>query len=114
MRTDLPASGLPTREDGSFDEEADGVEVVEEIDELDPGTSQSTTLELPAGHYVFLCNIVVDVDGTPFSHYQQGMRVDVEVVEPGSSVASASPAASAAPVTSGEPATTDPYASPAA
>jgi uncharacterized cupredoxin-like copper-binding protein len=120
VRTDLAADALPTHEDGSFDEDAEGVEVLGEIEEFAPGTSESLTLDLAAGHYVFLCNVVVDIDGAPLSHYQQGMRVDVDVVGSGTAVASGAPAASAAPmasaapVASGEPTTSDPYASPAA
>jgi hypothetical protein len=80
VKTDLAAADLPTNEDGSFDEDADGVEVLGEIEEFAPGTSESLSVDLEPGHYVFLCNVVVDVDGSPVSHYQQGMRVDVEAV----------------------------------
>ena len=99
VRTDLAAADLPTREDGSFDEEGEGVEVLGEVEELPPGATESLTLDLPAGHYVFLCNVVADQDGQPFSHYAQGMRVDIEVTgsaNAGASPASASPAASPA------------------
>ena len=34
VRTDIPASELPTREDGAFDEDADGVEIIGEIEEF--------------------------------------------------------------------------------
>jgi uncharacterized cupredoxin-like copper-binding protein len=97
VRTDLPADGLPTNEDGSFDEDGEGVEVVGELEEIEPGTSGILTVDLEPGHYVFLCNVVQDEGGEPFSHYQQGMRVDVEV---DGAAASAAPGASLAPMTS--------------
>jgi uncharacterized cupredoxin-like copper-binding protein len=79
VRTDIPADELPTREDGSFDEDAAGVEVIGEIEEFAPGTSASGTFELPPGHYAFLCNLVEEEDGELEAHYQFGMWVDVEV-----------------------------------
>ena len=100
VRTDLPADGLPTNEDGSFDEDGEGVEVVGELEEIEPGTSGTLTVDLEPGHYVFLCNVVQDEGGEPFSHYQQGMRVDVEV---DAAAASAAPGASLAPMTSPAP-----------
>ena len=79
VRTDIPAAELPTREDGGFDEEAEGVEVIGEVEEFAPGTSQRGTFELPPGHYAFLCNLVEEEDGELEAHYQMGMWVDVEV-----------------------------------
>ena len=93
VRTDLPADALPTLEDGSFDEAGEGVEVVGELEAFEPGMTQSLTVDLAAGHHVLLCNVVADMDGAPFSHYQAGMRVDVEVVD---AAASEMPMASAA------------------
>jgi uncharacterized cupredoxin-like copper-binding protein len=79
VRTDIPADELPTREDGGFDEEAEGVEVIGEIEEFAPGTSQRGTFALEPGHYAFLCNLVEEEDGELEAHYQFGMWVDVEV-----------------------------------
>jgi uncharacterized cupredoxin-like copper-binding protein len=79
VRTDLAASDLPTREDGAFDEEAEGAEVVAEIEEFDPGTTESLTLDLEPGHYVLLCNLVEEEDGEMEAHYQMGMWTDFEV-----------------------------------
>jgi uncharacterized cupredoxin-like copper-binding protein len=100
VRTDLPADGLPTNEDGSFDEDAEGVEVIGELEEIEPGTSGTLTVDLEPGHYVFLCNVVQEADDAPFSHYQAGMRVDVEVDGAGTVVGSPAPGASPAPATS--------------
>jgi uncharacterized cupredoxin-like copper-binding protein len=111
VRTDLMAADLPTREDGSFDEEGEGVEVVGELAAFAPGTTQSLSVELTPGHYVLLCNVVADIDGEPFSHFQAGMHVDVDVVEAGAE--SMAPAQSMAPAASMAPAPSEPAASPA-
>jgi hypothetical protein len=81
VRTDLAAEALPTNEDGSFNEAGEGVEILGEIEPFAVGTTESLTLDLPAGHYVFLCNVVDTSGDAPFSHYAAGMRVDVEVVD---------------------------------
>jgi len=79
VKTDIPAAELPTREDGAFDEEAEGVEVIGEIEEFDVGLTESLTLELAPGKYVLLCNLVEDEDGAMEAHYQMGMWIDFEV-----------------------------------
>ena len=79
VRTDIPASELPTREDGSFDEDAEGVEIVGEIEEFAVGTSESATWDLAPGHYVLLCNLVEMEDDGLEAHYQLGMWIDFEV-----------------------------------
>lgn len=79
VRTDLPAGELPTRDDGSFDEDAEGVEVVAEIEEFDVGGTESLTLDLEPGHYALLCNLVEEEDGELEAHYQMGMWIDFEV-----------------------------------
>jgi len=79
VRTDIPASDLPTREDGGFDEDADGVEVIGEIEEFASGLTQSGTWNLEPGHYALLCNLVEIEDGETEAHYQMGMWVDFEV-----------------------------------
>jgi uncharacterized cupredoxin-like copper-binding protein len=73
FKTDLGPRDLPTTDDGSVDEEGAGVELIGEIQEFDPGTSQSTTFDLAPGKYVFLCNLVEEDNGTLESHYQLGM-----------------------------------------
>jgi hypothetical protein len=79
VRTDIPAGELPTREDGSFDEDAEGVEVVGEIEEFDVGLTESLTLDLEPGTYALLCNLVEVEDGETEAHYQLGMWVAFEV-----------------------------------
>jgi hypothetical protein len=81
VQTDLPADGLPTLEDGSFDEAGEGVTVLGEIEPFAVGTTESLALDLPAGHYVFLCNVVDTTGDVPFSPYSNGMFVAVEVAD---------------------------------
>jgi uncharacterized cupredoxin-like copper-binding protein len=75
FKTDLAPTDLPTADDGSVDEGGAGVEHINEIENIEPGTTQDLTVTLDAGNYVFLCNIL---EGTE-SHYQNGMRTGFEV-----------------------------------
>lgn len=79
LKTDLGATDLPTVEDGSVDEEGSGIEVIDEVEEIPSGESEELTVDLDAGGYVLVCNIVEEEDGEPVSHYQQGMRADFTV-----------------------------------
>ncbi len=73
IRTDLAPDALPTNENGSVNEEGEGVEAIDEIPEFPPGETQSLTLDLEAGNYVLICNIYTESEQE--SHYQEGMRV---------------------------------------
>jgi uncharacterized cupredoxin-like copper-binding protein len=79
VKTDLDLASLPTKEDGSVDEEGSGVSVIGEIEEFDPGQSMSATFTLEPGKYVLLCNIVEEEDGQTIAHYRNGMRAAFEV-----------------------------------
>jgi hypothetical protein len=79
IRTDLESDALPTNEDGSVDELGEGIEVLGEIPEFARGGAESITLDLEAGAYALICNVVDDVDGEPRSHYEEGMFTDFEV-----------------------------------
>jgi uncharacterized cupredoxin-like copper-binding protein len=79
FKTDLGPRDMPTKEDGSVDEEGAGVELIGEIEEFDPETSQSATFDLEPGSYVFLCNLVEEEEGQLESHYQLGMSVGFTV-----------------------------------
>ena len=75
FRTDLAPDALPTNEDGSVDEEGEGVELIGEIEEFPVGETMSATYDLEAGSYALICNIVEEEDGGLESHYQEGMRL---------------------------------------
>ena len=75
FKTDLAPDALPTAADGSVDEEGEGVELIDEIEDIAVGDTPTLTVTLDAGSYVFICNIVEEEDGETIAHYQQGMRV---------------------------------------
>jgi uncharacterized cupredoxin-like copper-binding protein len=69
FKTDLAADKLPLSKDGTeVDEEGTGVTAVDEIGEFKPGITKSLTVDLPAGHYVVICNVP--------THYTKGMRAE--------------------------------------
>jgi uncharacterized cupredoxin-like copper-binding protein len=74
VKTDLAPDALPTAEDGSFDEDGDGVEVIDEIEEIAVDESQDLTVNLESGAYVLLCNRVVQEGDETESHYAMGMH----------------------------------------
>ena len=73
VKTDLPPEALPTVADGSVDEEGEGIEPVDEIEDIAVGDTQSLTVDLEAGSYVLICNIY-DAEEQE-AHYQEGMRL---------------------------------------
>src|SRR5262245_47795197 len=54
VKTDLTADKLPMNADGSFNEEGAGVEVIDEIEEVEPHVPASLEITLEEGHYVIL------------------------------------------------------------
>jgi uncharacterized cupredoxin-like copper-binding protein len=69
FKTDLAADKLPLSADGKkVDEEGTGVTVVDEIAEFAPAKTESLTVNLPAGHYVVICNVP--------THYTSGMHAE--------------------------------------
>jgi iron uptake system component EfeO len=73
IRTDLEPGDLPVDETGAVDEAGEGMEVVDEIEDIPVGETQEVTVDLEAGSYVLLCNIYsADEDE---AHYTEGMRV---------------------------------------
>jgi uncharacterized cupredoxin-like copper-binding protein len=75
FKTDLAPEALPTAADGSVDEAGEGVELIDEIEDIAVGDTPTLTVTLDAGSYVFICNIVEEEGGETIAHYQQGMRV---------------------------------------
>jgi len=75
FKTDLAPDALPTVADGSVDEEGEGLELIDEIEDIAVGDAPTLTVTLDAGSYVFICNIVEEEGGETIAHYQQGMRV---------------------------------------
>ena len=74
LRTDTPAGDIPVGsfegESGRIDEDNDGTNVGETGD-MAAGANKTLTIDLTAGHYVFLCNLP--------AHYGLGMHFDFTV-----------------------------------
>jgi hypothetical protein len=81
IKTDLASDALPVLEDGSVDETGEGIEVIDEIEEFDAGGSESLTVDLEAGAYALICNVVEEEDGETESHYAEGMHAPFTVTE---------------------------------
>jgi uncharacterized cupredoxin-like copper-binding protein len=72
IKTDLDAGSLPTDSTGAVDESAGDMEVIDEIEDIAVGSSETLTVDLEAGSYVLICNIY-DADEQE-AHYSEGMR----------------------------------------
>ncbi|MGZ8579407.1 MAG: hypothetical protein ACXWWX_07745 [Actinomycetota bacterium] len=73
--TDLAPDALPTAPDGSVDETGEGIELIDEIEDIAVDATPTLTVTLDAGSYVLICNIVEEEGADMIVHYQQGMRV---------------------------------------
>jgi len=73
--TDLAPDALPTAPDGSVDETGEGVELIDEIEDIAVDATPTLTVTLDAGSYVLICNVVEEEGAEAIAHYQQGMRV---------------------------------------
>lgn len=87
IKTDLSPLDLPTEADGSVSESGAGIEVVDEVEDIPSragAPSEELTLDLEAGSYVLICNIVEEegemmMEGAGLAHFQNGMRTAFEV-----------------------------------
>lgn len=77
ISTDLAPTELPTGEDGAVLEDGEGMEVIDEIEDLAVDATETLTVELEPGPYVFICNIYDKQEKE--SHYQEGMRLGFTV-----------------------------------
>jgi uncharacterized cupredoxin-like copper-binding protein len=67
IKTDTAPDALPTDDSGNeVNEDASGLTVVDEVEDLAPGASEDLTATLDAGKYVLICNVA--------GHYQLGMH----------------------------------------
>jgi uncharacterized cupredoxin-like copper-binding protein len=75
------ADDLPVDDDDAFDEEAFGEDnVLGEVEDIEAGDTGELTLDLEAGDYVLLCNIVEEEeDGEVESHFSEGMHTTFTV-----------------------------------
>ncbi|HWO69363.1 MAG TPA: hypothetical protein VNP94_01195 [Actinomycetota bacterium] len=72
IRTDLAPDQLPTDDRGVVQEDAPGIDVVDEVEEIPVGGSATLSVDLDAGSYVLICNIYDEEEQE--AHYSQGMR----------------------------------------
>jgi uncharacterized cupredoxin-like copper-binding protein len=72
IKTDLAPDALPTDENGVVEEEGQGMEVIDEIEDIPVGETQSLTVDLDAGNYALICNIWTEEEQE--AHYSMGMR----------------------------------------
>jgi len=80
IRTDRAPNALPTEANGSYQENGPGTQLLEEIEEVPPGTTRDLTLDLTEGNHVLICNMVMtEADGTVEVHYQLGMHTAFRV-----------------------------------
>jgi uncharacterized cupredoxin-like copper-binding protein len=77
IKSDLAPGELPTADDGSADE--DQLDVIDEIEEFAVGGTEELTVDLDAGSYVLICNVVETTDGETEAHYELGMRTEFTV-----------------------------------
>jgi uncharacterized cupredoxin-like copper-binding protein len=72
MQTDLAANKLPIASGApEVDEDASVLKAVNEVEDIAVGSTADLTVNLPAGHYVVICNVP--------GHYQSGMHTDLTV-----------------------------------
>ena len=80
IQTDLAATELPVDDDGAVLEDGEGMTVVDEVEDLAVDDTQALTVDLDAGTYVLICNILQEEpDGTLEAHYAEGMRTGFTV-----------------------------------
>ena len=72
FRTALGSRSLPVDAKGKIDEKGAGVEHITELGDLAPGATGELVADLPAGSYVFACNVD--------DHYKRGMTIAIKVV----------------------------------
>jgi hypothetical protein len=71
VKTDIAPGEIPVDGD-HFPEDADGIEVIDEIGEFAKGTTETLDVTLEAGSYQLVCNLP--------GHYANGMFTGFEVV----------------------------------
>jgi uncharacterized cupredoxin-like copper-binding protein len=79
LKTDLDPAALPTDETGAVTEDVEGIEVIDEIEDIPVGQTQDLTTSLAAGAYVLFCNIYSEAENE--AHYRLGMRTGFTVTE---------------------------------
>ena len=69
FKTDLPEDQLPLTAENIVDEEGAGITFINEVEDVEQGTSKDLTVTLEPGRYVLLCNTALN------NHYTHGMHI---------------------------------------
>jgi uncharacterized cupredoxin-like copper-binding protein len=77
IKTDLDFTQLPQNPDGSVDEDSSELEVIDEVEAIDPGSGDTLAVDLEAGSYALICNIYDKAEKE--AHYAEGMRAGFTV-----------------------------------
>jgi len=73
LKTDLAATALPKKADGTVDEEGAGITSPGEIADLAIGEQKSTAIDLTPDKYLFVCNLVNQQGCVTELHFTNGM-----------------------------------------
>jgi uncharacterized cupredoxin-like copper-binding protein len=68
FKTDLPEDQLPLTAENIVDEEGAGITFINEVEDVEKGTSKDLTVTLEPGRYVLICNTAEN------NHYMRGMH----------------------------------------
>ena len=79
IATDLDPADLPTDETGAVDEEGEGIEVIDEVEEIAVDATEELTVTLDPGSYVLVCNVYTADENE--AHYAMGMHVAFTVTD---------------------------------
>ena len=77
FKTDLEPSTLPVDEDGAVDERGAGLQLIDEVEDVEKGATKQFTVTLEPGKYVMACNVVED----GVQHFMKQMYKAFEVTE---------------------------------
>jgi len=58
FKTDLAPDKLPLDEEGAVDERGAGIELIDEVEDVEAGQSKSFEADLKPGNYLLVCNLV--------------------------------------------------------
>jgi hypothetical protein len=77
VKTDLGPTELPVDDTGAVKEGGEGMEAVDEIEDIPVDGNEQLTVDLDAGNYVLFCNIYSEDEQE--AHYSEGMRIGFTV-----------------------------------
>jgi uncharacterized cupredoxin-like copper-binding protein len=77
IMTDLSITDLPTDKNGAVEESGEGMEVIDEIEDIAVDDTQTLTVDLEAGSYALICNVYDKTEHE--AHYSEGMRAQFTV-----------------------------------